>query len=110
MLNVAMFLGVCIAVYAVFMYKQTKLLRDIYDMCLDKVIEKYRDEIFVSIVETTSYEVIKLFKEEFVNIAKLGVWSVLGEILDGYKKEIAKAGKENYKELKGDKGRSETYH
>ena len=108
MLKIAMFLGVCVAIYAIFSYLEARLMRN---MDIDIAMEYLReneDEIMPQIVDGIVRNVTDIFKEHIDNLAKLSMLSAIKELaemgveVDGEKEEISKTGEKDNKEFTRD--------
>jgi len=107
-LKIAMFLGVCVAIYAIFSYLEARLMRN---MDIDIAMEYLReneDEIMPQIVDGIVRNVTDIFKEHIDNLAKLSMLSAVKELaevgveVDGEKEEISETGEKNNKEFTRD--------
>jgi len=107
-LKIAMFLGVCVAIYAIFSYLEARLMRN---MDIDIAMEYLReneDEIMPQIVDGIVRNVTDIFKEHIDNLAKLSMLSAVKELaevgveVDGEKEEISETGEKDNKEFTRD--------
>jgi len=107
-LKIAMFLGVCVAIYAIFSYLEARLMRN---MDIDIAMEYLReneDEIMPQIVDGIVRNVTDIFKEHIDNLAKLSMLSAIKELAEmgvevyGEKEEISKTGEKDNKEFTRD--------
>lgn len=106
MLKIAMFLGVCIAIYAIFSYLEVRLVRNI-DITMEYLREN-EDEIMPQIIEDVVRNLTDMFKEHMVELAMLGMLNVVKEIsgleveVVGEKEEISETGEKDNKEFTRD--------
>ena len=108
MLKIAMFLGVCIAIYAIFSYLEVKLVRNIDIDITMEYLRKNEDEIVPQIVDGIVMNITDIFKEHIDDLAKLGMLSAVKELaevgvrVNGEKEEISETGEKNNKEFTRD--------
>ncbi len=108
MLKIAMFLGVCIAIYAIFSYLEVRLVRNIDIDITMEYLRKNEDEIVPQIVDGVVMNITDIFKENIDDLAKLGMLSAVKELaemgvgVDGEKEEISETGEKDNKEFAGD--------
>lgn len=108
MLKIAMFLGVCIAIYAIFSYLEARLIKNIDIDVTMAYLEKNGDEIMPQIIEDVVRNLTDMFKEHIDDLAKLGMLSAVKELaevgveVDGEKEEISETGEKNNKEFTRD--------
>ncbi len=108
MLKIAMFLGVCIATYAIFSYLEVRLIKNIDIDVTMAYLEKNEDEIMPQIIEDVVRNLTDMFKEHIDDLAKLGMLSAVKELVevgvevDGEKEEISETGEKNNKEFTRD--------
>src|SRR5690606_34817291 len=103
-----MFLGVCIAIYAIFSYLADRLIKNIDIDVTMAYLEKNGDEIMTQIIEDVVRNLTDMFKEHIDDLAKLGMLSAVKELaevgveIDGEKEEISETGEKNNKEFTRD--------
>lgn len=108
MLKIAMFLGVCIAIYAIFSYLEARLVKNIDIDVTMAYLEKNGDEITPQIIEDAVRNLTDMFKEHIDDLAKLGMLSAIKELaevgveVDGEKEEISETREKNNKEFTRD--------
>lgn len=108
MLKIAMFLGVCIAIYAIFSYLEVRLVKNIDIDVTMAYLEKNGDEIMPQIIEDVVRNLTDMFKEHIDDLAKLGMLSAVKELaevgveVDGEKEEISETGEKDNKEFTRD--------
>jgi hypothetical protein len=107
-LKIAMFLGVCVAIYAIFSYLEARLIKNIDIDVTVAYLEKNEDEIMPQIIEDVVRNLTDMFKEHIDDLAKLGMLSAIKELaevgveVDGEKEEISETGEKNNKEFTRD--------
>ena len=103
-----MFLGVCIATYAIFSYLEVRLIRNIDIDVTVAYLEKNGDEIMPQIVDGVVRNITDIFKEYIDDLAKLGMLSAMKELAEvgvevgGEKEEISETGEKDNKEFTRD--------
>ena len=103
-----MFLGVCIAIYAIFSYLEVKLVRNIDIDITMEYLRKNEDEIVPQIVDGIVMNITDIFKEHIDDLAKLGMLSAVKELaevgvrVNGEKEEISETGEKDNKEFTRD--------
>lgn len=108
MLKIAMFLGVCIAIYAIFSYLEVRLVRNIDMDITMEYLRKNEDEIVPQIVDGIVRNITDIFKEHIGDLAKLGMLSAVKELAEvgvevyGEKEEISETGEKDNKEFTRD--------
>lgn len=108
MLKIAMFLGVCIAIYAIFSYLEVRLVKNIDIDVTMAYLEKNGDEIMPQIIEDVVRNLTDMFKEHMEVLAMLGMLNVVKEIsgleveVVGEKEEISETGEKDNKEFTRD--------
>ncbi len=108
MLKIAMFLGVCIAIYAIFSYLEAQLIRNIDIDVTEAYLEKNGDEIMPQIIEDVVRNLTDMFKEHIEGLATIGMLSAVKELAEvevevyGEKEEISETGEKNNKEFTRD--------
>ena len=108
MLKIAMFLGVCIAIYAIFSYLEAQLIRNIDIDVTEAYLEKNGDEIMPQIIEDVVRNLTDMFKEHIEGLAMIGMLSAVKELAEvevevyGEKEEISETGEKNNKEFTRD--------
>lgn len=108
MLKIAMFLGVCIAIYAIFSYLEARLIKNIDIDITMEYLRENEDEIMPQIVDGIVRNVTDIFKEHIDNLAKLSMLSAMKELaevgveVDGEKEEISETGEKDNKEFTRD--------
>lgn len=108
MLKIAMFLGVCIAIYAIFSYLEARLIKNIDIDVTMAYLERNGDEIMPQIIEDVVRNLTDMFKEHIDDLAKLGMLSAVKELaevgveVDGEKEEITETGEKDNKEFTRD--------
>lgn len=108
MLKIAMFLGVCVAIYAIFSYLEARLIKNIDIDITMEYLRENEDEIMPQIVDGIVRNVTDIFKEHIDNLAKLSMLSAVKELaevgveVDGEKEEISETGEKNNKEFTRD--------
>lgn len=108
MLKIAMFLGVCIAIYAIFSYLEARLIKNIDIDVTMAYLERNGDEIMPQIIEDVVRNLTDMFKEHIDDLAKLGMLSAVKELaevgveVDGENEEITETGEKDNKEFTRD--------
>ena len=98
MLKVAMFLGVCIAIYAIFNYLSAKVASKVNSDITMKFLDEYKNEIMPIITENVANELTHLFLNNYEALAKIGVFGVMNEVMNSVSKEkVAETGTEDNK-------------
>lgn len=109
MLKIAMFLGVCVAIYAIFSYLEARLTRNMYTDIAIEYLRKNEDEIVPQIVDGIIRNITDIFKEHIDGLAKLSMLNAMKELAEmgmevyGEKKEISETGEKDNKEFTRDK-------
>ena len=99
MVKVSMFLGVCIAIYAIFSYLEVKAISKINMDITMEFLDEYRDEVMPIIIEDVSLELVNLFKEHIDVLATIGIVGMINEVIEDVNKEkITETRAEDYEE------------
>lgn len=99
MIKVAMFLGVCIAIYAIFSYLEVKLMNKINEEAVDNFMRMYGNELLPVITEEVTTNITQMFLENYEILARIGMLSAINEVITDVNKEtISKTRTENNKE------------
>lgn len=109
MLKIAMFLGVCVAIYAIFSYLEARLIKNIDIDVTMAYLEKNGDEIIPQIIEDVVRNLTDMFKEHIEGLAMIGMLNVVKEIsglevdvVGGEEEEITETRKEDYEKFTRD--------
>lgn len=109
MLKIAMFLGVCVAIYAIFSYLEARLIKNIDIDVTVAYLEKNGDEIMPQIIEDVVRNLTDMFKEHIEGLAMIGMLNVVKEIsglevdvVGGEEEEITETRKEDYEKFTRD--------
>lgn len=108
MLKIAMFLGVCVVIYAIFSYLEARLIRNIDVDVIVAYLEKNGDEIMPQIIEDVVRNLTDMFKEHIEELAKIAMLNVVKELAEmgvevvGEKEEISETGEKDNKEFTRD--------
>ncbi|GEM_PF-6481024 len=103
MIKVAMFLGVCIAIYAIFSYLEVKLMNKINEEAVDNFMRMYGNELLPVITEEVTTNITQMFLENHEILARIGMLSAINEVITDVNKEtIPKTRTENNKESQRD--------
>lgn len=98
MIKIAVFLGVCIAVYAIFSYLEVRLISKINREIIEKFLKEHANEIIPIIIEDVSAEITKMFLGNHEILARIGILGVINEVMNSVnKEEIAETGTEDNK-------------
>lgn len=109
MLKIAIFLGVCVVIYAIFSYLEARLIKNIDVDVTVAYLEKNGDEIMPQIIEDVVRNLTDMFKEHMVELAMLGMLNVVKEIsgleveVVGEKEEISETREKDNKKFTRDK-------
>lgn len=96
MINIAVFLGACIVVYAIFNYLEAKLFLEQSFELNQEFIKQYGDEFLPEIIENVTENVTSFL------IGYMCTMDLEEAINESNKEEISKTGAENNKEFKRD--------
>ena len=103
MLQIAMFLGVCIAIYAIFSYLEARLIRNIDIDVTMEYLKENGYEIMPLIIEDVTRNITNIFIENIDELATLGALSVIKEVIKNEdQEEITETGEKDNQELAGD--------
>jgi len=104
-IKVAVILGFCIAIYAIFSYLETRLVYklngELFEDIIYGVVEEFGKEMTPTIINIVSDNITNIFIDHLDTLAKLGVLGVIREATDEYKEKISETRKEDYKKFKG---------
>lgn len=103
MLQIAMFLGVCIAIYAIFSYLEARLIRNIVIDVTMEYLKENGYEIMPLIIEDVTRNITNIFIENIDELATLDALSAIKEVIKNEdQEEITETGEKDNQELAGD--------
>jgi len=100
MIKSAMFIGACLAIYAVFSYLEAKLVKKVGMEIAMEYLKENEDEVIPKVIKDVTDNITNIFLVHFDELIKLGLLNVVDGVMNGAAKEnIAKAGEENNKKF-----------
>lgn len=99
MIKVSVFLGICIAIYAIFSYLEVKIISKISIDITMEFLKDYEEEIIPHIIEGVTQDLTTMFLANSEILLTLGALSAMKEVIDDVNKEkVSEAGAKNYEE------------